>query len=447
MTAEPTTDNEQKDPGFRRAVLLMTTTSFLVPLGGLVTAPIIARALGTDGRGEMAAALAPAALMLNVATIGLPDALTYFLAKRPSITRRALLWSSLATIVLGFAFLGVTWWALPFLSAGDSRLGELILFASACTIPALVVGVFRGAATGRQMWLTVAIERIVLTVLRVALFTAFWLFDILDVFAAVAISVAIPIVVGFVYLALLRRPPDDEDQDLGDERVVKPLLGYGMNVWFGSVASMLLNRLAPLLMVPLSTTVDLGLYTVASTIADTPLLVALAVQNTLFGVNSRTSDAKLVTDTSRLTLLLGFIGSALMAVTLPLWLAPLFGDEFADALWPTIMLLAAAVICIPSLMAASGLSAWGRPALRSLGLLLSVVVNVIAFVLTVPTWGVYGACWTSILTSAFMTAVMVGMASRVLGVSAWSFFAIGRADFARTWREVRLVLGRFRRRA
>ncbi len=443
---EPATTAETPQPNFRRAVVLMSATSFLLPLGGLVTAPVIARALGADGRGEMAAALAPAALMLNVATLGLPDAVPSRLATRPRATRVALVWSSLVTVALGAVCVAATLLVLPFLSAGDQELGELILFAAAWTIPALVVGVFRGAAIGRQMWVAVSLERAIQTVLRVGVFTAFWLLGILDVFTAVALSVAFPIVVGLVYLGLLRKPPPNRDQPTDDPRVFAPVMRYGAHVWLGSVASMLLNRLAPLLMVPLSTAADLGLYTVATTISDVPLIVALAVQSALFGVNSQSRDAGMLTATARLTLLLGFIGSGAMALTVPLWVVPLFGAEFADAVIPTIMLLASAVICIPSLMAAGALSAWGRPGLRSLGLVVTLVVNLLALVLTVPTWGVYGACWTSILSNVVMSLFMVIAAARVLKVSGGRFVLVGGADVRRLYRELVRVMRRVLRR-
>lgn len=423
------------EPNFRKAALFMTATSFLVPLGGLVTAPVLARALGTDGRGELAASLAPSALVLAAATLGLPDALTYFVAKRPSITRRALVWGSLVTALLGVVCSLLVWVALPFLSVGDAELGDLIMLAAWWTVPALVVGVFRGAAIGRQMWGTVALERVLMTVLRVVCFFGLWAVGLLTVYTAVVVSIALPILVGVVYVVLLKRPPRDSDQELEDERQMAPIFAYGGRVWLGSVASMVLSRLAPLLMLPLSDAHALGLYTVATTISDLPLIVALAIQGALFGVSSRATDAHRVTATSRLTLLVGTVGCFLIGVSLPLWIGPLFGDEFNAAIWPTIMLLVSALICIPGLMAASGLSAWGRPGLRSAGLFAALAANLSAFVLLVPLWGVYGATTTSIISNVVLTLVMVLTVSRVMKVPAVEFVAVRGGDVVQLWNE------------
>lgn len=429
----------QTQPSFRRAMVLMTATSFLVPAGGVITAPVLARALGADGRGELAAALAPAGLMLAVATLGLPDALTYFLAKHPAITRPALAWASTLTIALGFACAGITWWALPFLSDDDQALGRLILLATVLTVPALLVGVLRGAAMGRQMYGAVAVERLVNTVLRIVLFTALWLTGDLDVLVAVLVSSLLPIIAGLTYGRLLTRPAHDPDEPVLTGGPVRPFLSFGSKVWLGSVASMLLARVGQLFMAPLSSVEDLGLYVVASTVSDMPLIVALAIQGTLFGVNSKSTDARQLTHTSRVTVLLGFVGCAVLGLSVPLWVPPLFGAEFTAAVVPTQMLVFSALLCIPGLLAAAGIAAWGRPGVRSAGLGITLVANVIAFVLLVPALGVYGACWTSILSNVVMTTYMVVRAARIMQVPVHSFLAPRRADVAWLVAELRAV--------
>ncbi len=433
-------------PTLRRAVVMMTASSFLVPAAGLLTAPLLARALSTDGRGELAAALAPAALMLAAATLGLPDALTYFLAKRPRMTRPALFWASLITTGLGLVCLLAVYLALPFLSGGDGVLARLILLATALTVPALVVNVFRGAATGHQMWMAIAVERLINTALKVLTFGLLFVARDLTVLAAVLVTCLTVLVAGVVYLPLLRRPAADLTDDgstaespadpaLVGEGVVRPLVSFGSKVWLGSVASMMLARAAQLLMTPLSSVEDLGLFIVASTVSDVPLVVALAIQGALFGVNSKARDAAQVTSTARLTLLVALFGCLVLGGTLPLWIVPLFGPEFRAALVPTLMLLFSALLCIPGLMAATGLSAWGRPGLRSLGLSVTLVVNIAMFVLLAPRYGVYGACWTSIASNVLMTTYMILMSRRTMSVRGRDFWLIRGADVRRVWAE------------
>jgi O-antigen/teichoic acid export membrane protein len=440
-------------PTLRRAAMLMIASSFLVPAAGLLTAPVLARALSTDGRGEFAAALAPSLLMLAAATLGLPDALTYHLAKQPRFTREALKWSTMTTLALGVVCLAVIWLVLDFLSGGSRELSRLIMLAAAFAVPALVINVFRGAATGRQMWNRVAAERIVNAVLRVVGFGLLFVSHDLTVLAAVLVGVVVPIVAGVVYWPLLRRSDhladiDDSETEVGElggsRSVLSVLVAFGSKIWLGSVASMLLNRIAPLLMTPLSTVEDLGLYSVATTISDVPLIVALAVQGALFGVNSKARDAEQITGMSRLTLLAGLGGCIVMGSTLPFWIGPLFGREFLPALVPTLILLASALVCMPGLSASTGLSAWGRPGLRSIGLAVTLVANLVTFVLLVPTLGVYGACWTSLVSNLVFSVFTVLACRRIMNVTARSFFLVRASDVRRAWHEGVLVLRRFR---
>lgn len=401
--------------GLRRAVTLMSTTSLLVPVAGLLVQPVLARALGAAGRGELAAAIAPATLAASVATLGLADALTYLTAKHPQITRRALAWSVTLTTSLGLLCLVVVIAALPFLSAGDLDLAMLIQVAMAAAIPLFLVGGLRGAAMGHQMFSTVARERLISTVLRVVLFVVFWLIGALTPLTAVLLTYAPSYIAALVYIPLVtRRQPGTPPWSFA--QTFRPLVSYGSRLWFGSVASMLLGRTSQLLMVPLSSVRELGLYTVAITVADLPFIVVTAIAAALHGVNSKAADSHQVAAATRVTLLLGAAGCVLLAVSLPLWLGPLFGSAFEAALLPTVLLLAASVIAIPGFILGAGLASSGRPGLRSTGYVLAFVINVSTFVMLVPHYGVYGACSAGIVTNVVLSAFMVAACARVMSL-------------------------------
>lgn len=435
----------------------MTASSLLVPAAGVLVQPILAQALGVDGRGELAAAIAPAILAISVATLGLPDALVYYLAKRPALTRRALLWAGLLSGAMGVLCLLVTVLALPFLSGGDEALGQLIVLGMALTVPAMLVGVLRGAATGRQMWRTVALEKVVNTTVRIIAFAVLWALGELTVLAAVLVSTLSPLFAGVGYWRLLRRPPENEPHGPGEDPpdeeaarledgIVRPLVSFGSRVWLGSVAEMMLGRMGQILMTPLAGVVELGLYSVAMTISDLPLILAIAIQGTLFGVNSKTRDADKLQTTTRLTVLVTTSGCLILGGTLPFWIGPLFGTDFVPAVVPTLMLMASAIICIPGLMAAIGLSAWGRPGLRSTGLALTLVVNLVVLVVLVPPLGAVGAAWASVAANVVMSGYMLVTAGRVMGVRRRDFVLVRPADVVLTWREGLGLLRSFRSR-
>lgn len=418
----------------RRAVALTGVSSLLVTVAGVVTQPVLARALGAVGRGEMVAAIVPAVLAGSVATLGLPDALTFHTARRPGITRRALAWSALLLALLGGVCLLVTWAALPFLSDGDAPLGRLMMLAMALTIPVLMVNAFRGAAAGLQMWGTIAVESLLTAVLRVGGFVTLWLTGVLTPLIAVIVALTAPALAGLIYLPLLRRRRRAE-QEPSEGPVLGPLVSYGSRTWFGSVASMLVAKTDQILMTPLAGVRDLGLYSVATAVTDVPIIFALTASGALNGVNSRSADPERVTKATRVTLLIGLVGCTVLGASAPLWIVPLFGAEFADAVVPTLMLFVAAVLYIPGPMAGAGLASSGRPGLRSIGFLFTFVANVIVFIVLVPPFGLIGACWASIAIALVQSSFMVLAAARVFGVRAREFVVPSASDAKLVWRE------------
>lgn len=431
--------------GFRRALVLMTATSLLVPLVGVITAPILAQALGVEGRGEAAAAMAPNALVASVATLGLPEALTFLLAKRAYATRRALAWSSLFSAVLGALCFVATMFAVDFLSGGDPQLGELILLGTALAIPFLAVNLLRGAASGLQMWGSVAIERALNSFLRLGALIVLALIGELNVLTAVLVMSIAPVIAGIAYWRLLLRPAPRE-HGVEPISLAPALLGYGSRIWLGAVASMLTGRLGQLLVTPLSDTQQLGLLVVAITISDVPFIVATALRDALFGVNSKDADAARLAATSRIATLVGFAGSLVIALTLPLWIGIIFGRDFVDATGVTWLLLAAAVANIPGLIAGAGLGAWARPGLRSAGLLVALISNLVAFVILVPPYGATGAGIAGLISGVLTSIFAVVSASRVLQVPSHAFLVPQRSDFVLLGTEFGGILRRFRRK-
>ncbi|HEY0238237.1 MAG TPA: oligosaccharide flippase family protein [Friedmanniella sp.] len=404
-----------------RALSLLTATSLLSPVAGLVVAPILAHAFDPTDRGVLAAAIAPSTLILSVATLGLPEALTYFCANVRWRTRALLLRASGLTFLLWLVLLGLTVVFTPQLSKDDAQLARLILLAGVIILPALMVNLLRGAAVGLHAWNVVALERVVLAVARIFVFGGLYLSGHLTLLTAVVAAVGLPAAAGLVYLGVcvFRSEPAPP----GEDRVVRTgeFMRYGLRVWLGSIASILLARVDQLLMTPLSSAYDLGIYAVAVTVSELPMVASGAVQSALFGINSRDRDADKLALAGRLFFILASLGCIAVAVTLPLWIGNVFGNDYRAAVGPTILLLAGSLIVIPATSAGTALNAWGRPELRSIGLLITLAVNLVLLFVLVPRYGVYGACYASIVGSLVFAGLLLGFASRVTGLTVRAF--------------------------
>jgi O-antigen/teichoic acid export membrane protein len=410
----------------------MSAASLIVPLAGLATAPVLAHALGVPGRGAVAAAIAPNVLLVSVATLGLPEALTFFLAKFPLLTRKALLWSAGATALVGVSCLAVTLALLPLLSGGDAALAHIIKLAVVLAIPLLLINVMRGAACGRQMWGTIVAEKLVGSILRVVVLLALALAGSLTVESAILTIAVAPIVAGLAYWPLLVRPVVSATSTLSTSLPLA-LAGYGGRVWLGSVASMLLARLGQVMFLPLSNVSQLALYVVAMTVADVPIIASLAVRDALFSVNSKVPDARSFSATCRVTVLVGMAGTIVIGSTLPWWIGVVFGGGFEEAVPLTWALLLCSVLNIPGFLVAAGLGAWGRPGLRSLGLTIALVIDIGLFVVLVPAHGALGAAAANLASSFCGSLFMLICASRIIGLPITTFF-VPRLDDIRVLR-------------
>jgi len=424
----------------------MAATSVLVPVVGVATAPILAHGLGVAGRGTAAAALAPNVLLAGAATLGLPDALTYFLAKTPDRTRAALRVTCLLSVVVGAAAFAVVAVSAPLLSGGVRDLDRLIVLATAFAIPLLLVNLLRGAAIGRHMWTAVAAERVANSFLRLIALALLLVLGQLTVLNAVLVMAIGPLVAGAAYWRLIVSPApaaataNDERAGAGD------LVRYGTRMWLGSVASIVISRLGPLLVTPLSDVRQLGLLTAAVAIADVPFIVATSVRDVLFGADSRERDATRLALLTRASTGLALLGALALGLSLPLWIEFAFGRGFAAAMPATWVLLASVVVNVPGWMAGSGLSAWGRPELRSVGLVASLLANLAVLLLLVPPFGALGAAVAALIGALTLTGFTLVASSSVVGVHYRDLILPRREDLRAAFRAAQGVIASRRAR-
>lgn len=360
--------------------------SVVAPLASLVTAPVLARGLDVAGRGELSAATAPLLLAAAVAGLGIPEALTYFVAhdgRRAARTRQAV-WLLVALGVLaGAALLALS----PVLSAGNAQLARLIRLTGLFTAPSMIVLVPRALAAGAQRWRLIAVERAAFGVLRLLAVVLLAASGHLTVLTATITLLASPLVSALCYLPVLRRDPVDRTACPG----IGDLGGYGFRIWLGSLSGIALTRVSAVLMVPMAGEREAGLLAVAVTIGELPLVVSGAARDVIFSAEASSSSDDRLQQSARITTLLTGVLAAALAVTMPVWLGPLFGHGFVHARPAALAVLAATVIGCPGSVAGAALSARGRPGLRSLAMLWGALANLSVLVVLTPTLGALGA--------------------------------------------------------
>lgn len=401
----------------------------LGPLAGLASAPILAQSLGVDGRGMLAGATAPLLLISAVATLGVPDAVTYFVAKSPSRVLHIQLRAVLLLCLSGVVATAVSLILAPVLAGPDTSLASLISLASMAIIPTILVSALRGTAAGLGLWKLVALERAIGPLVRLLAIIALVVTDNLSLLLAVAVLAFSPVVGGLAYLSLRSHPADREHVSPS----MKSIAGYGARVWFGAMAGVLLMRLDQVLLVPLSSATELGLYVVAVTISELPLVVNSAVREVVFASDARSSENTRLTRAARLSFLVCALIALFLGSTAAWWLPMLFGDEFAPALPVLLVLLVAVCLGIPGSVAGAGLSGRGRPHLRSWALVVACVVNVTLFLVLAPALGALGAALATLAANLFSSNLNIIQFCRRFDVRFWDFYAVTTSDIGVIW--------------
>ena len=414
-----------------RSIAIVTLGNLTPLLASLITAPLLARALGAEGRGLVAAATAPLLVASAALTMGMPDAVTYFVARRVRTLRTLGLGLLVVCIVgpLGSALIA----SISGILAGDHPdIEGLMSMIGLMLTPALVALVVRGYARAVQAWFLVASDQCLASVFRVGALGVLLATDGLTITSA-AWVLAIGNCVGIIaYLGLLGRYrglPTTQDSNLPVGRHAAQLTRFGLGAWIGSAAGVVLARLDQVLFLPLSSAEQLGIYIVAVSLADMVRTFNAAVRDVVFSVQSAKNDDESLGRAARLsTIITATVG--VTAVLVGWWLIPLaFGPEFSSVTAVLAVVLVGTIIGNPGSVAAAGMTARGRPILRSIAILSSVVLNIALLVLLLPTMGAMGAAIASMVANAMCGLFVLVLANRVFGMKPALFLRVRRDDF------------------
>lgn len=414
---------------------ITTLGNLASPLAGILAAPILAQSLGAAGRGEVGAATAPLVLGVSLFALGMPESMTYFVAQGRVRAARHLAGPLAVITAAGVVSTLLVIAAAPLLAGDDPELANLIRAITVMLVPALWIGLLRGAFAGLGAWNLIAVERILGSFLRLAGVVVLWLTDTLTVEAA---SFAIGIttfVGGLVYLnpKAARRASVSRSTDRSDERpaTTRAMSRFALQVWAGSLAGVLLSRLDQALVTPLSSVEQLGYYAVAVSVAEVVLVFNSAVRDVMFAQQSEIPDMDQLGRASRLSTVVTVATGLLLGTSGYFLLPVIFGRDFEPAVPVLLILLVGIAAGNPGSIAGAGLTARGYPHLRSVSLVVAVLVNVGVLFLLVPDHGAVGAAWATVVGNIVAGYTNIVWLRIKCGVSPATFLSLQRDDLAR----------------
>ncbi|KQQ00915.1 MULTISPECIES: oligosaccharide flippase family protein [unclassified Rathayibacter] len=424
-----------------RDIAVASIGNLMAPLAAFATAPILGHALGVEGRGEVAAVTAPYLLAVVAGTVGIPEALTFLLARRPAAARATFLRAVVLLAAAGGIAALVICFGAPVLSGGDQTVEHLMVLSAAAVVPAILVAGLRGVAAGVNRWHAITNERLIAALFRFVPIALLAVLGLLTPFSAFLVLVLSPLVGAVAYIRVLAvmRAGDAAEREPAPWSA---MVSYGSRVWMGSLSGILLSRLDQVLMTSLSSTYQLGLYSTAVNISEVTFVLNTAIAAVMLTADAQNRDDAMITRGSRLATALAAGLAVVIGGSAPLWVGPLFGAGFEQSIPAALVLLGAVVIGTPGSMAGVALSARGRPELRSYSIILGLIANIVGVVVLVPTHGALGAASATLLGNAIAGGANLIWLQRLLGVRASAFVGLRRSDLV----EIRRALSRFQGR-
>jgi O-antigen/teichoic acid export membrane protein len=406
-----------RPPPFSRSAAVTYGSQLVAAFLSLLSVLIVARALGAEGRGQVAFLTAITFLTANLATLGVQEAMANFAATNPR-ARRALATNAvlLAILLGGLAIVALAFMIELFPSiAGesDARL-RAIAFAF---IPVILLQVFLRLLVLADYGFAVTNAAFVfgplLNVLGNALFYAI---GILGVGTAIAWWLAAQTLETVLLAAYVQRRLAGFGRP--DIELARRALAFGARAHPGRVMLLGNYRLDQWLLGAIAGPRELGVYSVAVAWAEAlwylPTALA-AVQRPELVRATRERAVKLAARVFRAAILITALFGLMMIVAAPFLCVMIFGEEFRDSVDMLRVLVIAAFGVTAIKLLGSALVARGRPGLQSLAIGAGFVCSVVLDIVLIPQFGGMGAAAAAALAHTAAGIVIVAIFTRALG--------------------------------
>jgi O-antigen/teichoic acid export membrane protein len=387
--------------GFSVNVALTIGTRLLILGSALCSGIMIARWFGTTGVGYLATLSVTVALAVQIGSLGLPSANTYFIARDRSQARSA--WfNALAFGLITGAFLAVVLTLI--LRTRPNWLGDIPLSLISTALVAipfqlttlLGLNVLLGLDRVGQLNLLEALAQFLL---------------LLNALAALALGISLFVLVAFnssaaalvsllVVAAVQRQVRRSNDKGFRlDSGLFKRMIRYGLKFHIATLAWVIILRADLLLVNHFRGASEAGVYAVATQMSTILLLLPGVIGTLLFPRVASEDDAK-ATFTMRVTRYTALIMLiiCLAAVPLSFALPLLYGDDFKNSTALLLILVPGIYLMGIESVLVQHFSGQGLPIAIPIFWIVAVATNIVLNVFAIPVWGATGAATVSTVT-------------------------------------------------
>lgn len=380
----------------------------------LLTGAAIARRLGPEGKGIASTMSYLVALGSAVAAGGLGEAAVVLVQSHRAALPTAVRTTTTVVLILGaitgLAMLGVA--ALLFTSvAEDLSTPLLALAASVPMATAVHVGCLVLDSRGRLIYSSTVrvVTAAVTLVATVALVQRWWL-------SGAVVAMAIGWAVGTAMVAVGLRRESVTPSPGFDRSYLRAAAAFGRHVQLAQLLLVLSMRADILVLQALRGADEVGIYSVAITMATLAAFPAMAISAATYPrIASLGEPAEYTARVVRLSVAAAVLAAGVLLPVIPIATPLAFGRGFSSAVAPALALLPGMILYSLQIAVARGRSAQGEPRLLASTLAVSVTTMVALDLALIPSLGTVGAVIASVVSSAAGAAFAVRRYRRAWG--------------------------------
>lgn len=400
----------------RRSGLILVS-QMLGLAGSFVLSIILARVLGPAQKGGLTFSQTVPSFVFVAVNVGIPAAVTYFVAssKMNRANAAGLVWFASIALTLLLTPLGLA--VAYFVHSGPfAGLSNTVLLMMALTVPVLLWS--QGATS-----LALALGTESSIAWSAAAQQVFYILGVAILILAQSISVESVFLVGLVtnvaggawiWFDLRRRRK---------LRVALPTasdwrgaIGYGFRAWIGSAMSFLHNRQDVLLVAYLLGDAALGVYSLAVSFAELIWRLPGAVSNVLMPevarIESEAESADLAARVCRIMLTIALVTAA-GSVLLTVVVTQVYLRRFASAVPALLAILPGVILFSVSPITSSYFSGRGKVEVASRIATITMFVNLFANLALIPLFGIVGAALSSTISYSVNALLGIWLFSRM----------------------------------
>jgi O-antigen/teichoic acid export membrane protein len=399
----------------------LTVANALGAATGFISGPLLARALGASGRGDLAAIVVPLALAPPVLGLGVG---TFAFRQLPRGRPIGEIVGSLGLplVVIGLLAAAAAVPLADALAGGRETVRTFLIIGFVLMPVTLVEGLLLACLAALEYWRRVVVATATPFLVPFAAIVVLYVLDDLTVGTAAAATL-----IGSLLPIVLCLPLLTAGRPIFRLRLARSGISFGLKAWIGGLALLANLRLDQFIMITVVAPRVLGLYAVATTISGASGLATGALQPPLM-TRIAGGERHLLPQAVRVTLAASVVMGVVLALLTPAILSVLFGPEFDGAIPMALVLLAASIPLAGAQVLSAGLQADGAPLIPSTGEGLALVITVVGLLLLLGPLGGIGAAMVSLAAYSTSFLFQLTMTRRRTGWPLRQLLVPTRAD-------------------